>query len=463
MKRFLLTVLMMIAMMSLLFVAEAAEKKSGLFTYELKGNGTVVITKYDWNANKNEDVYIPRMIDGYIVTEIGENAFSDKSASLENKVGNKVVIIIPDTVKIIGAKAFFCSNITSADIPVSVELIGEGAFAGCRYLTQFYVNEGNPTYTTIDGVLFNKKEKMLVAYPYWRGLHYIVPRGILSIGGYAFYGCGYGNKSIGGLGFGSTTTNIGDFAFAYAKLIDHYDFPSELREIGDYAFYQARGLEYLEFNNKLQYIGKYAFSEAELEDIELSFPGSVIEIGEGAFSGLDTNYRRLKVDLSNTKITKLPSYVFFKNVFNYVKLPNTLEIIERSAMEQMEGSVVVPASVKHIEDKAFFYGSGELTFAKNSCLISIGNKAFAGYDFFYHKELVLPTKLVEIGNEAFLSAEDLEVLCIPNSVSKIGDAFCDRAKITLQVEAGSYASIYASENGYKTKKAGSDDTSWLNS
>ena len=96
-------------------------------------------------------------------------------------------------------------------------------------------------------------------------------------------------------------------------------------------------------------------------------------------------------------------------------------------------------------------------------MISIGNKAFAGYDFFYHKELVLPTKLVEIGNEAFLSAEDLEVLCIPNSVSKIGDAFCDRAKITLQVEAGSYASIYASENGYKTKKAGSDDTSWLNS
>ena len=59
-----------------------ADTQSGLFTYTLKGNGTAVITGFDWDANGNNDVYVPRMIDGYTVSEIGPFAFSDKAATL---------------------------------------------------------------------------------------------------------------------------------------------------------------------------------------------------------------------------------------------------------------------------------------------------------------------------------------------------------------------------------------------
>ncbi len=48
---------------------------SGLFTYAIKGNGTVEITGFDWASNR-QDIYVPQYIDGYSVTSIGEKAFA---------------------------------------------------------------------------------------------------------------------------------------------------------------------------------------------------------------------------------------------------------------------------------------------------------------------------------------------------------------------------------------------------
>ena len=45
-------------------VAMAAdERTSGAFTYRIKGNGTAAITGYDWASMKEQDIYIPRMLD----------------------------------------------------------------------------------------------------------------------------------------------------------------------------------------------------------------------------------------------------------------------------------------------------------------------------------------------------------------------------------------------------------------
>lgn len=52
-------------------------RKSGLYTYEIKGNGTITIADFDWD-NNNGDIYIPNMIDGYTVTAIGDEAFAKK-------------------------------------------------------------------------------------------------------------------------------------------------------------------------------------------------------------------------------------------------------------------------------------------------------------------------------------------------------------------------------------------------
>lgn len=55
----------------------ATTGKNGLFSYTMRGNGTLTITKFDWSGyQKNTDIVIPQMIDGYTVTAIGDLAFS---------------------------------------------------------------------------------------------------------------------------------------------------------------------------------------------------------------------------------------------------------------------------------------------------------------------------------------------------------------------------------------------------
>ena len=54
-------------------------------------------------------------------------------------------------------------------------------------------------------------------------------------------------------------------------------------------------------------------------------------------------------------------------------------------------------------------------------------------------------------------------IVIPSSVTEIGDDAFDKEIITLQVEQGSYAALWASENGYSYQYSDAEeDTSWLN-
>lgn len=52
-----------------------------------------------------------------------------------------------------------------------------------------YVEDGNPNYTSIDGILFNKNGTALEAFPAGRKYMYVVPQTVTSIRGYAFGGC----------------------------------------------------------------------------------------------------------------------------------------------------------------------------------------------------------------------------------------------------------------------------------
>ena len=54
------------------------------------------------------------------------------------------------------------------------------AFSGCTGLTNFLMDVLNPAYSTLDGVLFNKPQDTLVAFPAGRG-DYSVPNGTTTI------------------------------------------------------------------------------------------------------------------------------------------------------------------------------------------------------------------------------------------------------------------------------------------
>jgi len=106
-------------------------------------------------------------------------------------------IVIPSTVAYsgttfhvtaIGYQAFsYCSDLISITIPSSVTSIRITDFNDCISLVNYIVDNNNPTYTSLDGVLFNKARTTLIAYPNGKPTsHYVIPSSVTSIGINAF-------------------------------------------------------------------------------------------------------------------------------------------------------------------------------------------------------------------------------------------------------------------------------------
>jgi hypothetical protein len=170
------------------------------FAFETVDGKSVTVTKYSGNA---ELVHIPGRIQGLPVTAIGDSAFAGCNSLAD--------LTIPSSVTSIGDKAFLgCRNLYSVTIPSSVTSIGDGAFIGCSSLMSIRVDSLNPAYAGIDGVLFDKTVRTLIAYPVDKNTEtYIIPSSVTAIGNSAFAYCG----SLTGITIPSSVTSIGDNAF----------------------------------------------------------------------------------------------------------------------------------------------------------------------------------------------------------------------------------------------------------
>ncbi len=103
---------------------QSANETYGSFVYTVSGTD-VIITDY---TGTNASVFIPESIDGYTVTEIGDNAFQDCTSIIR--------VTIPETVTSIGAYAFSgCTALKELTLPESVTYLGEYFIAGTAIST----------------------------------------------------------------------------------------------------------------------------------------------------------------------------------------------------------------------------------------------------------------------------------------------------------------------------------------
>lgn len=115
------------------------EYVSGDYTYELKDDDTIVITAY---IGEDENVIIPEEIDDYVVSEIGERAFSDNSDLNSVTVG--------DNVTVIGNGAFAdCENLSYVRFEGDYVTFGEGVFDGSDDV-EVIANEGSDAWEYAD-------------------------------------------------------------------------------------------------------------------------------------------------------------------------------------------------------------------------------------------------------------------------------------------------------------------------
>ena len=250
---------------------------SGQWKYFIKDGGAAV-TGYA-GAPKGELVF-PGELDGVPVTDIGIGYANDQYEGM--------------------------LTITSVTIPDTVVRIFPFPFIKFEKLERIEVLPGNPAYEAVDGVLFDKREGMLVIYPLQRaGETYAVPEGTRSIGEFAFTQntkltgitlpgslAGIGNNAFSGLrGLTSivipgSVTIIGDSAFGWCSSLTSATLMEGVTEIGASAFITCRNLTRVDIPPSVTSIGFWAFASCD-SLASLTIPASVTRIGEVAFGDCD--------------------------------------------------------------------------------------------------------------------------------------------------------------------------------
>ena len=233
------------------------------------------------------------------VTSIGEWAFYDCTSLTSVTIGDSVTSIgewafcyctsltsltIPNSVTSIGYVAFaYCTSLTSVTIPHSVTSIGDAAFGCCDALMSIVVDDDNTAYQSINGNLYSKDGKMLIAYACGKtDTSFTIPYSVTSIGNYAFCDC----DTLMRVTIPDSVTSIGDSAFVDCDALTSVTIPDSVTSIGYRVFEGCFSLTSVAIPDSVTSIGNYAFEDCT-SLTSVIIPDSVTSIGSGAFSGCD--------------------------------------------------------------------------------------------------------------------------------------------------------------------------------
>ena len=175
---------------------------------------------------------------------------------------------LPDSIRSIGAEALSVMNLEELRVPASFEEADYDALygstvgrlvipAGCTgdldslikdsgraAFGEFVVEEGNPRYRAVDGVLFSADGKVLIAWPGLRECeHYDVPAGTEEIADHAFPRDSGAMLRTISLPIG--LKKIGDYAFSGCPWLQSMTVPLTVTEMAETAFDSCVSLERL--------------------------------------------------------------------------------------------------------------------------------------------------------------------------------------------------------------------------
>ena len=173
-----------------------------------------------------------------------------------------------------------CYALRSITLPKGA-ICGANPFSNnCPNLKEILVDEGNENLISVDGVVFFKDMKTLVAYPEGKGSQYVIPDGVKTIFDAAFSGC----SSVTNILIPSSVIKISSSAFSSTG-ISTIELPKNLTEIPSYMVAWCHKLSEIEIPQNVTTIGHYAFAGTNL--MSVTIPSNVSAIGHNSFWGLD--------------------------------------------------------------------------------------------------------------------------------------------------------------------------------
>ena len=343
------------------------------------------------------------------VTNIGTQAF--QSCNLTN-------VTLPNSVITVGVRAFYvCSGLTSVYIGTNVANIGVDAFTGGGSLQSITVDPLNPFYTSVDGVLLNKGQTVLVECPAGKVGSYTIPNSVIAIGDYAFHGCYLTNVTIPG-----SVTSIDTGAFAFCSLTSAI-IPNSVTSIGNNAFVDCMNLTNITIGKGVTNIGGLFMDCNRLTAITVDALNSVYSSADGV--------------LFNKGQSTLIEYPGGKS--GGYMIPNSVISIGNDAFYDCLNltSVMIPNSVTSIGDMAF-RGCNSLT---NATINSSVTGDFTFFECYKLTSVTIGNSVTSIGEAAFYYCGGLTNVTIPNSVASIGDyAFGQCSSLTAAYFQGNMPS-----------------------
>ena len=167
----------------------------------------------------------------------------DKKTLIAVPPAKEGALSIPSSVTSIESDAFWgCGKLTSIAIPAGMDNVSASWFNSCttwdatkkKYtsaLKSFTVAAGNESYMAVDGVLFSKDKKTLVAYPCGKQGSYTVPSSVRTIGSSAFQ-----DTQMTSVTIPDSVTEIGSYAFYACEKLSSVTVPTSVKSIGEEAF-----------------------------------------------------------------------------------------------------------------------------------------------------------------------------------------------------------------------------------
>ncbi|MDD4822481.1 MAG: leucine-rich repeat domain-containing protein [Bacteroidales bacterium] len=263
---------------------------SGLSSVTLSKNITTIADYAFSNCSSLSSITIPER-----VTSIGHMAFirCEKLTSIH----------IPENVTQIGSAAFMrCERLTSVTLP-NAAIVADDSFCGCTLLKEYIVSEDNLSYCTVDGVLFSKDKKNLIAFPAGKSKSYMIPDGVKTIGAYSFSRC----KELTSITLPKSITTIGADAFSSCTGLTSIKLPNRVAAIGDYAFLGCTGLTSLILSDNLTTVGTKAFSDCS-GLTSLTLPKGLTSFGYRAIYGCNSLKKIYCKSVIPPAIGKTPSH-----------------------------------------------------------------------------------------------------------------------------------------------------------
>ncbi len=299
-------------------------------------------------------------------------------------------LVLPENLEEIGESAFANCKIKNLYIKSGLNTIGNESLDWIKNLESITVDEGNQSFSSKDGVLFDKDKTELIKYPSNNPRkEYTIPQSVVK---------------------------VSDCAFNYSMNLEKIRVGENVSDIAYYALNSCNYKTYV-----------YAYKNSAAYQAAKESSCNVIALDDNYKMYFDTvEGGSILYDEKNGEIIDCDDFVTSVDISNNIN-GTEIKSIGSSAFTECNKltNINLPDSITEIKDNAF-----------NSCE-SLNN-------------IHIPESVNSIGQAAFKNCLGLSSLTLPKNITLIGEeAFPVNEEFTLNVYGGSVGLSYAKANSIK--------------